>query len=261
MRMKVEAPINWNTEMETASLQEIIDREGMPNRPAFYSTFYKGYVDGPQGWKVARPDSVHAGMYRGLFIANDALFDICKTAYNKKINLPDNQIIIEVKDSMAFVRYGRSPSGDNTLWYDNSWTYDLLSPSVTSERLHEILQGDLKRYFGISMFMDERPLTCMVIRAGQKIKKSFSKGGASEFAVGSGSHFVRNMSIGTVIENLNTRSSIPLIDSTGMSQQLINMELPVNVYDLQTLFDALKAAGFELAEEQRLTPVAIVKQE
>jgi thiol-disulfide isomerase/thioredoxin len=261
MRMKVEAPISWNTEIETASLQEIIDREGMPNRPAFYSTLYKGYIDGPQGWKAARPDSVHTGMYRGLFIANDALFDICKTAYSTKIDLPDNQIIIEVKDSLAFVRYGRSPSGSNTLWYDNSWTYDLQCPSVSREQLYEIVQEDLKRYFGISMFLETRPLTCMVIRAGQRIRKSFSKGGTGEFMAGSGGHFVRNMSIGSVIENLNIRSSVPLIDSTGMSRQPIDMELPSNVYDLPTLSDALKAAGFELTEVRRPTSVAIVKQE
>jgi thiol-disulfide isomerase/thioredoxin len=242
-------------------LPECLYENRIPIQPAYSSNFYKGWIDGISGYGVRRRDSAHPDLYTGCLYYDAALFDICKFAYGDDCSIPDNQMLLHVADPVAFVN--TENSGTNTAWYDNSWSYDLTSPPVSLARLRNLIQDDLRRMFGISMKKDSAKLKCFVIKATDRVNRFFSKKDGEQIICTewrSNRHFARGVPMKDVLTELNLRTTVPIIDSTGGIPP-VDMDLPGDLRDTEALIACLKAVGFEVREDKRVFPVVIFKQE
>jgi hypothetical protein len=164
-----------------------------------------------------------------------------------------------VKDSAAF--FASSKFHDDTSYYANTWSYDLTVPPMPMEQMQKIFQEDLARVLGIHVRLEDRPWTCWVIRASPALRHVYTMGGAPEWGMREQPvYYVRNHSVTEVIKEFNTRSAVPLVDSTG-STAAIDMTFPRNLRDKGGLWNALTEAGFEVNELQLTMKVAIITQD
>jgi thiol-disulfide isomerase/thioredoxin len=255
MHMKLDHPMDFRNK----PLSECLWKEGLYLPPTVSSSFYKGWIDGLGAYGNLR-DTANPSMVVGFQILNYPLFFICKFAYMDEANLADNQFAFEVRDATAFV--DPVNSGTSDYWYENSWSYESTSYPTTQQRLIKNLQGDLERMLGISLMVKDSVLNCVLVTASPRLQHSFSKGGRPTFTAGGiePQNIVRNISIKDVLQELNNWCPLPLIDSTGMTRP-IDMDLPRDMKDKKALFSALRTAGFDLQEVQRMMKVAVIKQE
>lgn len=261
VHMKLEGYLDWSSGIQSKNYQQLIDEAGLPNRPLFTSSLYKGFIDGPQAFSGVRPDTLHRGLFFGLYLTNTSLLDLCMRAYEGVFKESKNQIQLLVKDSLGFVNVTDTGVSNMFSWYENSWTYDLVGLSMSREKMNDFLRADLSRYLGLELTVREIPWDCIVINGGRVKEKSSSKGGTPYFTLfGPAWHGARNLSVGDVIRSLNGRSSVPLVDSTG-SNFAIDMAFPEDITNKAELIVALKKAGFDVTEETKVMTVAVIKQD
>ncbi|MCW3119898.1 MAG: Thiol-disulfide isomerase or thioredoxin [Chitinophagaceae bacterium] len=187
---------------------------------------------------------------------NCPLWTMFQIAYPEILKYPSNRTFLELKDPSDF-----KISESNPAKPDNSYCYELIAPRVSVERMMEYMKEDLARNFNAIAKNEHRIITCYLLKTNANIHKSIAKSGLAEKDVEKISlkKFIHNMPVTFLTELLNSIFVHPVIDETGLKEN-INIDLPFDIYsyDLKKWQALLSKNGFSLTETKRKLEVAVI---
>ncbi|MBN8668692.1 MAG: TlpA family protein disulfide reductase [Chitinophagales bacterium] len=196
------------------------------------------------------------GNITGMYMINKPLWYMLVVAYSDLMKgFLTNRIIIDVKNDPDKV----ARKSDTRYMY----CYDLVTPPTPPNLFDQnrYLKEDIKRYFKVGVYKESRKLKSLIVTTTDQIIKSYSKQ-KMEFYVDKGTikKVIHNYSIGNIIKFLSAYFNKPLIDETGLSDQLIDITFPDNFEfaDSDGLLKVLEKSGFCIWEEEREMEVLII---
>jgi thiol-disulfide isomerase/thioredoxin len=244
-------------DIQYRTLQELVYQSRTNEfHPESSSILVKGLIDGLNGEGFWHADVPHPELYTRWYITNEPLMRIYQIAYNGKMSLPRNQIIITTKDSILF----RDFITNDSLFYKYAYSYDLIVPPISLRDLMIFAQRDLERNFRISITKTKRRVKCFVLRNTDSLFSALSKGGSERWEITSklSKKLVRNYPIHEMIKKINHYSDVPLIDETNLNKN-VDMDLPDNLWDTDALVMVFRRTGLRVTEEYRVMDVVIIK--
>ena len=233
-----------------------VNGNGGDGNDFLYRTLFTKYIEGLGNTSGVEKDS-HGRITR-FFMFNNAPIALLRAAYPKELNCPLNRIIAESGNKQIFQQNADS------LFYKNSFCYDLTIPSSTIEEIQDYMKDDMKRYLGVRVISEKRIMKCLVLNKSASINKLITKGRKSgmDFSKTSIQKFMHNEPIGDLINllnNLPAAKTTPFIDRSDISQN-IDLELPTDLYalSLNSLKSFLQKNGFEVIEAERDIKVSVI---
>ncbi len=195
-----------------------------------------------------------SGKVIGAYSLNKVLRQFIVEAFADVMNgFRDNRVRIDSDKPFKF-QWESIPS--------NTFCYDLVIPPTDQEllKLRQYLQDDLKRFFNISVSIEKKQMTCLIITETDKLNRSYTKYQKMDIDLDDNSidKYIRNCPIKNVIEILD-RFDKPMINETG-SRSNIDIEFPPNtkLSDIDVVLQALRNAGFNIREEEKLIDVIVI---
>lgn len=175
-----------------------------------------------------------------------------------------NRVVTELKDSSLFF-HGDLPQKE---WLrKKSFCYEILYPATWSMQMAKAkMLEDLTWFTGIKARIENRRITCYVLRATEKSTRKFkSKGGESLHYYKDDSLSIINKPLSALINILNEwkpGSPIPpiIIDETNYKKN-IDLQAIVDRQDIKSLQKQLKYYDIELMATEREMEVLVLKQE
>lgn len=183
---------------------------------------------------------------------------LLREVYREKMDFPANRILIEARNPERF-QY----AGENSASYENQYCYEIIAPPSSWEELKINVQEDLNRMFRIRVSNEERALNCLIIKDGKHSGKLKTKGRDPGIDLDANSpiNYLRNQSMGVFTDLLNSISDkMPVLNETGISEN-IDIVFPSKYSTLNqaALKQFLIQFGFEVTEEKRTLPVAVIR--
>lgn len=181
---------------------------------------------------------------------------LLKAAYPDELNRPYNRILIECGNKSMF----RQSEIYDSAYYQNLFCYDLMIPPSSLSEFRSYMKDDMKRYLGVKVRQSIRKINCLIITKKEAVNPIATKGGKPkmDYAENSIRKFMTNQPMRVLMDFLNSRSSIPLIDETGIPGN-IDVELPAGLHlspgSLKSFF---QKNGFTVTEKQRAVQVAVI---
>ncbi len=222
---------------------------GEPVQP-LYRSMITGYIEGiGSNTGIRRNDS---DAISGYYSFNKPLLILLKDAYRHIMIYPNNRIIIE-GDSKALQQLKNKEAPE--------YCYELVMPGETMERAIATMQNDLSRTFNIKVCNDIRKIKTWMLTATPGLKNSYTKGGKEEAAFEKDREhkYLHNYSIKNMLWLANNSFSLPVIDETGISEN-IDVDLPQDMYDESQWMKALEKAGFKITMTEREMEVTIIQE-
>jgi thiol-disulfide isomerase/thioredoxin len=206
---------------------------------------------------IERDDS---GKLTRFYMFNNPPIMLLRAAYTEELNVPVNRILTETIHRSLF----QPASAEGSLFYENSFCYDLAIPPSGIDELEHYLREDMERYLGITVKTETRKMNCLILRKGSTVYIN-SAGGEPGIDTNPEAtrKYIQNEPFTTLPALLNTlpaTKSIPVIDETNIAGK-IDIVLPVDLYELPltSLKAFLQKNGIEAVEMERIIKVAIIK--
>lgn len=168
-------------------------------------------------------------------------------------------IILEIKDSSRFVH--------DTNKFKNVYTYSLVvpPPKATVKHIMEIMQRDLKNYFGFDASLETRMMPYWRLEASESAKKKIkfkpegsAPGGDFDYT---GFNLINHTMLGLMQAMFGqcTRTGPPVIDKTGITGTF-DFELKnVRLNEFDEVAKALKEKGFYLIKDEMPMKVIVIR--
>jgi thiol-disulfide isomerase/thioredoxin len=167
--------------------------------------------------------------------------------------------VLETRDSSAFVSVFHGTT------VKNIYCYSLIVPpeKATNKNLQELMQKDLKNYFGFEVSLENRKMPYWRLTASDSAKiKLLTKGGAPDYPTSKGSSgfILKNMPIRFLIGIiLNHHAKIsPILDETGLEGN-IDITIDALVTNFDELLKSLKKNGLDLIRSEKIMKVIVIR--
>lgn len=153
--------------------------------------------------------------------------------------------------------------GKSDQWQvDNSYCYDLVVPPCSKAKAKELMQEDLRRYFGISGRIEQRLTDCYVLQADTAILGRYrSKGGRQVYTLfDDDGKAMRNEAVGRLAGWLDYVMDRPVVDETNYQDNL-DLDLTLinrDCTDLDYVNRGLVGFGLRLVPERRVQTVFVI---
>lgn len=187
------------------------------------------------------------GVYRGrrILCINLAPQSLYEVAYRFPVS---TRTVIEVEDKTAF-----------------SWTpqtaicFDLIVPDEMGENRFEIMKQHLGNLFPYRATIEKRLRDCRVLKpiAGQAIKLTPAAGGSEETSYSGRGFSMKNGSMKSVCEFLESMFNVPVIDETSLTG-MYDVQLSWYNEDPNQIHEELRKLGLALTEERRAIEVLVI---
>lgn len=231
----------------------LVDGNGGEAGEFIYRTIFTGFRDGigfASGIRINDEGYVH-----GIYMLNKPLRQYITEAFPDKLNnVTSSRVILEVSDPLKF-------EWDPGVEF--RYCYDVSIPPVPREKftITKYLQEDLKRYFNITVHTEKRKVKCMVVRKASDFSIPQTKYDQPDIVLESfsKSRYIRCYSINNILRILD-QSQIPLIDESGVSNDLIDVEFSkdFNIQNLHSVILELRKVGFDVREEEREIEMVVI---
>jgi thiol-disulfide isomerase/thioredoxin len=223
-----------------------------------------------KGLDVQNMQNFHFRNGASVYISNNcaSVVELYKRAFeeNGKYDFSAASTIIRLfPDSLYFERITNEDEREE--WLQNySYNYELLVPHFQKERVFQIMQEDLKRYFHLDARVEKRKLPCLILVRTDTTHTFFSfKRNASDHASPDSIYFL-NRKFDRVTTSLKARIEYylgqPFVDESGISEK-VNMvfsRASLDPMDLDLLRKDLRNYGLDLAEGERATDVLVLRK-
>lgn len=164
--------------------------------------------------------------------------------------------VLEIDEPLQF----ESNYSDGTGYYNYSATVPYEKSS--RDRLMEVMQGDLKNYFGYDVSFETRLMPYWRFTATEKARKNLRSTSENlEDERGPTGLNCKRISIGLVlslVEEYNADEGIPFIDETNI-KFLIDIELNAVMTDLPQMIKELKKQGLILEKSKKEMKVLVIR--
>jgi len=234
---------------------------------AHFSFLRKGKIEGWSSRSQTRsikPKGSKFSETRGLIMRNVPLMEMYETLIGLKRDYPDlnhnwKRVKINMSDSSGLIfnpdRYTLQE------WeQDNLYTYDLVVPEEESQNLFEIALNDFNRYSPYCAIIEKRNEKCLLLVLTDTSRVTARHKGSIEANVEKGVQTIKNATPEFVVRciNLGAPFRLPVIDFTGNSSILIDLNLDMKNETVETLKAKLKIYGLDLVESAMELPMFVI---
>lgn len=208
-----------------------------------------GYIEGLGN--ATGKNSNDSGVTR-FYMFNRPLFQLYAIAFKEAMQQPLNRIVLNIANPALFAM--------DTVRYENRFCYELISPPTSMDSLRACMRQDLERIFNITVSEIKKETEVLVLDTAARVT-AYTRQGAPEWQMeASDLHkHLTNQPVAGLVHFLNRLSPIPVIDESGVSQNL-DMAFPRNLYemDMNAIAGVLEGYGFILTREKRTIYVTII---
>ncbi len=239
----------------SADIPLLVNGNGGKDSDFLYRSLFTKYIEGiVVNENVIRDNS---GKITRFCMFNNPPIMLLKAAYPDELNRPYNRILIECSHKTMF-----KPSEIyDSAYYQNLFCYDLMIPPSSLSEFQSYMKDDMKRYLGVKVVQSIRKINCLIITKKEATNPIATKGGKPEmdYAKKSIRKFMTNQPMRVLMDFLNSHSSVPLIDETGISGN-IDVELPADLFHLSpvSLKSFLQKNGFTVTQKEKAIQVAVI---
>jgi thiol-disulfide isomerase/thioredoxin len=246
------------------------------NQLKYYSFIYSrlNHQGGGDGQVAALIDSTTKKIV-GFSCINMSIADLYKLSRfhykNPNIGIPDNKILLEVKNKDKFY----PPKNTEYLeWADTSlFTYAIRVPLKKANDLYIIMRQDLDRYFHYNSKLENRKVKCLILKRITKKDTTFTKGREAKYEIDFGSNGARlniqNTPISILVSRIETvvsykDSFMPFFDETQYQGNIdINIPWSDEFKDISIsgLRKSLRKYGLDLVEEYKILSMLVISDE
>ncbi len=209
----------------------------------------------------------------GLSCLNMRITDLYKLAWfhykNPNIGIPDNKILLEVKNKDKF--YSPKKSSEYFDWADTSlFSYAIRHPLKNADEIYNSIRQDMDRYFHYQSKFEDRKIKCLMLKRISNEDKVLTNGLESKQELLSDSDSVRlniqNQPMSYLFSRIESvifykDSFMPFFDETNY-QGNININLPWNEnienISIPVLRKGLRRYGLDLVEEYKILRVLVI---
>jgi thiol-disulfide isomerase/thioredoxin len=214
---------------------------GTPDK-YLYRLIITPYQDGLRG--AIYFDRTSSGQVNGYRFVNTSRADLYKLAYPQYNYFDVNRAIYRVSHPEDFALDSTS-----MVWKKhNLFIYEASFPPVSKIAAIQYMRDELDRVFHLTIDTEYRDTTCLIIRKG-KVRPVPAKK-QTEAITFNNETFLRDFALSDLVDYLNERSNIPVIDEAGFKGSFrMNSELvDLSVNDV---LSKLKKEGFVISRERR----------
>jgi thiol-disulfide isomerase/thioredoxin len=176
-------------------------------------------------------------------------------------SISESRTEFNVKDTTKYVYYI-----DGKVQYENFYCYQAILPMLPYHELKSIMQGDLKKYFGLNARMEKRNRLCWVLSARDTIL--FKSKGGKEWHNWDGVNFADIYSncpfndLRCQIEYVFLqRSPYPFLDEMLCKERVDIILEDIRENDPETVIRALAKYGISLKLENRTIDVLVIYEQ
>lgn len=186
----------------------------------------------------------------GIEIVNCSKINLLKLALGNIGHLQSDRIIIDGMDPAGFLADSTAES-----WKaKNCFCYEALFPACNREEAVEFFRQDFTRFLQVKIDSVERDMDCYVLTIADSGKITKAKQGTKVetniFDNTGAPVFYSNYSVKDVLYQLESKYQVPFIDETGLVTR-VNLQLPANYRDEESLMKAFTRQGFQLKRSKR----------
>lgn len=226
--------------------------------PAFYAAVFP-HLDGldSKAGKLITKD----GRSR-LYYTNFSALHLYAMLMNSPLPLDVNRRIINTSDASRY-EYDNA-YGYRDVWeHNNALSMEVLADSTaTADELKDKLRHALDEHLRVTTCIEKRKLKCLVLSATGGPGNTSAPTTARDISIEQGAkdNHVRNGTTADLVYELNLVQGMPPIrDATG-GNQTIDLDLPSNLLDIESVNKALAASHLQLKEEEREIEVFILEE-
>lgn len=192
-----------------------------------------------------------------FFSINVSALSLFKHAYLPIDVWPNNQLILNIKDSADFILQHNWDS----LKYTKAYCYELIMPPASYSSFQQRMQNDLFAFFKIKGSIEKRNTQCYVLTVSDSSLPVKGKGEPGNTLSDNISinRVMINQPLSILAERLNQLLPIPVIDESNYTQN-INLQLPAQLNNVDALNAALKKQGLQLTQQKRTMDFFVLTQ-
>ncbi len=229
-----------------------IDGNGGDGSSIKYRSLFSEYIPGLSQTASSVTTDTNKKTSR-VYCINCQILMLYTVAYSKVETFPENRVILDVKDPSRL----RASGNENDLeeWLkNNTYSYELITPTNPQNRVREQMAEDLNRFFGLRAYFENRLVDCYVLTALPGLEKSYSKGGNREDNL-SDEHntdkYIHNNTMDALYGYLNEVLPLNVVDETNCLNTL-DLQFPQpDEGNFPMLQEALRKQGISLEKDKR----------
>jgi thiol-disulfide isomerase/thioredoxin len=197
------------------------------------------------------------GKITRVYLINVTPLSIIRHAYPVIRNYKPSRILYKVREPAIF----KDHPGTETRY---SFCYELICPPVSEKKAEKYIQDDLRKFFNITVSIENKNRDCYVLKAYGDLKKILSKSDSSYSQIAR--DFLhkkfRGQPVSTLTGLLEDILKKPVIDETNELHK-IDLDFPSNIfsYDLKKMSAFLHRNGFDLVPAVRNIAVAVISED
>jgi uncharacterized protein (TIGR03435 family) len=171
--------------------------------------------------------------------------------------VPTSRTVIEA----AHPEKLQMPKGEDYITWrtDNTYCYELKVPAARQNDILKIMQDDLKRLFGLNVFLEKRIQKCLVLKAEKNTRFATDKASPAKQVFSAGGCSVTNTPFSEFAEMiLHYNQDKIVLDETGITAN-VDIALDAQMNDVDAMNQALKKYGLSLQFEDRPIQMLVIK--
>ena len=225
-----------------------------------YGILTKGYNGQPS--RLGRRGQTMIHEDTRIYGINQLPINLYKLALFEKIVLnekfPLNRIKFSVKDTTLFEDLPSKPSPNEMERFrkEHSFCFDFFVPPTSKQNVYKFFKNYLDNYFNLNSKLDSAIMDCYVVTGIDKNLYT-SKGGENLEDMGMDLWTIRNFPIQELINRLNGKSKVMIIDESGIKIN-IDISLAPNFNDFEKLRSELNKNGLNLTKTKRKLQIMFI---
>ncbi len=214
-----------------------------------HQSFWGKSIEGMKIVLALVSDTVYGRYY--AIVSGYGINDMFRLAFGKnpeaKRNveaLPQSMVVYEGPDTASFF-------------------YHLVTPALSREKIQEMMRADLHKHLNLSGKWEKRTRECLVLKLKDTTLAAY-KGGSVKRILSNERLLINKVTVRSLLDGLVQvtdyySSPYPLIDETGYSGELGDIDIEVDIMDHKKLNDALSRYGIEFVLETRELDTLVVR--
>jgi thiol-disulfide isomerase/thioredoxin len=223
------------------------------NNRMLYRSILSNYAGEALTSSAAIGDDVNKGMFQTVHLTLAGLYFAAFDWYSLPSQSRWEHPIFEINDSSQFQF--------DTYSYKGLYNYSVSVPANTKQRIMNVMQADLKKYFGYEILIEKRAMPYWRLTASKTAIKHLASTSGDYYFAGEPIGVVgRKITIANVLDVIRQYSQqpLPFIDETGISEQ-IDINFNAVMTDLDDVRKSLARHGLQLEVSHKQMTVLVIR--
>lgn len=256
----VQVPVKWSRPL-------FINGNGGPEEDVLSRTVIRNNILNQMGVFLAGKVKDANASY--AVISNTTVVDMFRMLYGKgvdrignQLRVPYSQVILKAADTTKLVN-----KVNDAVRPENFYTIQFTAEKVFStEKLKDILKSDLQRYFELKVSREKVKKTCLVVSRSEFPVTAY-KEGAQVLNTNDGMLKLNAVTLQELLNALIGRIgyysglSYPIVNESGFTDKLGNIEIDTNIQDWKKLSYALSKHGFIFSLQEREIEALVISDD